>query len=64
MRDKKLLRIVSGFRDGILQGRTSAFMCYAICAPLQSFLSLAGIHTNLVHGWVDLDDHDMGPHLA
>jgi hypothetical protein len=59
MRDKKLLRIVSGFRDGILQGRSSAYMCYAICAPLQGFLSLARVHTSLVHGWIDLGDHNV-----
>ncbi len=33
-------------------------MCYAVCAPLQSYLSLCGYETSLVHGTVDLPDYD------
>lgn len=55
----KLKQIVKGFRDGVLEGRESAFMCMAVCAPLQGYLSLCGYETSLVHGTVDLSDYDM-----
>jgi hypothetical protein len=57
--DKALLGMVSGFRTGILNGGSPNFMCFAICAPLQSLLSIEGIEVALIKGWVDCGDYDM-----
>jgi hypothetical protein len=57
--DKGLLSLATGFRKGILGGESSAFMCRAICLPLQGLLSIEGIETKLIQGWVDCGDHDM-----
>jgi hypothetical protein len=59
-----LRQIVSEFRKGILGKRNSAAMCYAVCAPLQSYLGLIGYETELVEGdfgttnhyWLELPD--------
>ena len=64
MNDRRLRRLVQGFRDGILEGRSSEFMCFAVCAPLQAYLSLCGVETTLVeasfaevnHVWLQLPD--------
>lgn len=64
MTDKELKRIAAQFRDGILEGKSSAAMCFAICAPLQSFLSCGGFETELIeadfedtnHFWLRLPD--------
>lgn len=48
MTDKRLTRIAEDFRDGLLNGRHSRLMCFAVCAPLQSLLSISGIETELV----------------
>ena len=58
--DKALLKAVRGFRRGILGGGSPAFMCRAICLPLQSYLSaIFGIELLLVDGVVDCGDHEM-----
>lgn len=64
MSDRQLRKFVAGFRRGILAGQPSAFMCFAVCAPLQTLLSLAGVHTELTeanfldinHVWLTLPD--------
>lgn len=50
MTDAKILRIVQGFRRGILGCDSSDSMCFAICAPLASFLESAGIRVRLIEG--------------
>ncbi len=45
MTDRKLRRIVTEFRGGILNGRPSALMCFAVCFPLQGYLSAIGVET-------------------
>jgi hypothetical protein len=57
--DKALLNLAAGFRKGILSGGNPDFMCFAICAPLQGLLSIEGIETELIRGWVDCGDYDM-----
>lgn len=48
-----LHQIVSEFRDGILDGRKSEFMCIAVCSPLEGYLRFAhGIETHVVAGAV------------
>ena len=55
MTDKKLLRIVTSFRHGILGRKESDFMCLAVCAPLQTFLLVAhDLRTEIVSGWVNV----------
>lgn len=64
MSDRKLKRLAAQFRDGILAGRSSEFMCFAVCAPLQAFLAALGLETQLVevrfpevnHVWLRLPD--------
>lgn len=58
-RDAELLRMVAAFREGILNGESSAFMCHAICLPLQSLLAHGGLDVTRVQGWVDCGDYDM-----
>lgn len=56
IKDKSTLkRIVSEFRRGILGLSPSSRMCYAICLPLQSYLSLAGYKTVLIEGDFETD---------
>lgn len=48
MRDKELIRFVRQFRKGILGNQSANDMCYAICAPLQTILSIMGLETTLI----------------
>jgi hypothetical protein len=51
MTQKQLLKIVTGFTNGILgKDRNPDSMCFAVCAPLQSYLSLCGIQSELIEG--------------
>ena len=65
MSDKKLLKFVAAFRAGILNGRSSAMMCAAVCLPLQTLLSCChGIEATIEttefaevnHYWLRLPD--------
>lgn len=52
------MSIAKDFRKGILDCRPSAWMCRAVCLPLQSYLSVAeGIQTDLVEG-VIIDENE------
>jgi hypothetical protein len=56
--------VAASFRHGILGKRPARDMCFAVCAPLQSYLSLCGVETRLVEGnfgatnhfWLELPD--------
>lgn len=48
----RLHRIASEFRRGLLDGRPSALMCYAVSAPLHGYLSACGYETELIEGEV------------
>ncbi|HEY5553037.1 MAG TPA: hypothetical protein VIK52_14185 [Opitutaceae bacterium] len=48
MTDAELLHAVAEFREGILEGRPSNDMCFAICWPLESFLATCGVEVKLV----------------
>lgn len=51
MTDKALIKLTLSFRKGILGKRDSTSMCFAICAPLQSYLGIiTHMHYKLVHG--------------
>jgi hypothetical protein len=58
--DHELRKIVSEFREGILDGGDSAFMCIAVCSPLEGYLRHAhGIETHAVAGTIDLGEYNM-----
>lgn len=64
MTDSQLREAVAAFRAGILGGRPADGMCFAVCAPLQGYLEMFGIRTELVevyfaecnHVWLQLTD--------
>lgn len=43
MQDAAMIEFAQKFRDGILQGRPSDFMCAAICWPLAPLLEMNGV---------------------
>lgn len=57
----ELRRFVTAFRVGILDGRRSDRMCFAVCAPLQSLLSVCGVETELVEA--DFDQNGLCNHV-
>lgn len=64
MSERELRRVVTEFRDGILCGRPSEGMCFAVCAALQGYLDMFGLDTEMVeanfaeinHVWLRLPD--------
>jgi len=60
MTDKELIKVVTGFRRGILGRRKSTKMCYAICWPLQGYLHITGFKTKLTEGTIKLIGHNKG----
>lgn len=61
---RELRSTVLSFRKGVLGKEPSDRMCFAVCAPLQGFLSILGYDTQLVEGdfgrtnhfWLKLPD--------
>ena len=64
MTTRTIKRIATAFRHGLLGTRPSAGMCFAVCAPLQSYLALLGCDTELIgvdwgttnHVWLKFPD--------
>lgn len=64
MTDAELLKFASEFREGILDGQPSAWMCAAVCWPLSTLLCLHGVDNEAVetdlgemnHVWLRLAD--------
>lgn len=57
MNDAALKSVATKFRAGILDGRKSDLMCFAVCAPLQGYLRAAyNFETELVEAEIDIDD--------
>ncbi len=54
MTDAELIEFASEFREGILGGKPSRFMCAAVSWPLASLLGLSGVQCECVE--VDLGD--------
>lgn len=48
MAELDLMRIVTEFREGLLQGRSSEGACFTVCAPLDGLLSFYGVRVRLV----------------
>lgn len=58
MTTRQLKRFVTEFREGVLAGRGPYMMCFAVCAPLQGFLSVCcGIKTELREAWFNECNH-------
>lgn len=65
MTDDEIIEVATEFREGILGGDSSAWMCAAVSWPLQSYLSVFhGIKSEAVesdlgdlnHVWLRLED--------
>lgn len=64
MTDQELIAFASDFREGVLDGRPSNWMCAAVCWPLSSLLGLYGVENRTVEGdlghcnhvWIELAD--------
>ena len=57
MTDAELLRFVIEFRRGLLGARASTSHCFAICAPLNSLLTMHGVPNTLVEVWLGRQNH-------
>ena len=56
MNDEELVTFANEFREGILDGGASALMCFAVCAPLATLLSMHGVECNVAKtdlGWIE-----------
>lgn len=60
MTEKEILKTVTSFRKGILGRRSPLKMCFAVCAPLSTYLSLCGCKNELTEGEIHLSDHNKG----
>lgn len=64
MTDEQLVHYATEFREGILDGRSSAFMCGMVCWPLSTLLGMYGVKNTTVesdlgeinHIWIRLAD--------
>ena len=64
MTDAELIEFATEFREGVLGGSKSDWMCAAVCWPLASLLELHGVKATPVetdlgvcnHVWLRLDD--------
>lgn len=60
MDDKAIVKVATEFRAGILDGRRSDLMCFAVCAPLQGyFRACCGVDMELIEGNVRFDDGEI-----
>lgn len=64
MSDEELMTFATEFRDGILDGHPSAWMCAAVCWPLATLLGIYGVEAEAIetdlgemnHVWLLLAD--------
>jgi hypothetical protein len=54
---EELRQCVTDFRSGLLDGRSSENMCFAVCAPLESYLACCGLSLDLVEVQFDSGNH-------
>ena len=57
MKDNELLKMARGFRKGVLNKSRSNNWCYAISAPLVSYLEFCGYPCELVKGCIGNKEH-------
>ena len=64
MSDDELVGFATEFRQGLLDGKSSEMMCFAVCSALAGLLEFHGVSTELVEGdlgefnhcWLRLSD--------
>ena len=59
MKDAELIKFATQFRDGILGSQPSNWMCFAVCAPLQTLLNMSGVETELTEGVIVEDGYEI-----
>lgn len=57
MSDEELVQVVEDFRDGILEGQSSYLMCHVVAYPLQGFLSMHGVESEVTTGDIGFGNH-------
>lgn len=57
MTDAELVEFVTEFREGILGCDPPHMMCFAVCAPLVTFLNMHGVACKIVSGEDDEQNH-------
>ena len=57
MTNSEIKKIATGFKRGLLNKRSSALMCFAVAAPLCSYLRCLGVECELVEGAVGRINH-------
>ena len=57
MTDEELVAFAQEFREGILEGRSAARMCFIVCFPLEGLLNASGVECRLIRGSVAAYDH-------
>ena len=60
MNKKELLKMVKGFRYGLLGRKSGRKQCFVVSMPLQGFLTAIGIKTKLIEGEVCYYRHWIG----
>ncbi len=60
MTNKQILKYVTNFRKGVLGKMPSNYMCFAVCSPLHSMLSLMDISCQLIQGEVETEKFTYG----
>jgi hypothetical protein len=54
MNDEEIIKLVTSFRKGVL-GKKSPYMnCHIVSLPLQGYLSIIGINTNIEVGTINI----------
>jgi len=64
MSDKELIKVVTGFRRGILGRRKSTCWCWRICLPLEAYLIGIGVDNRITEGEVHLASHNKGINIG
>lgn len=62
MTDKQIISFTKKFRKGVLNGKKSRGMCFAICAPLVTLLNGVGVKCELTRGVCNFIDNDTWQH--
>jgi hypothetical protein len=57
MTDAELIEFATEFREGILGGAPSNWMCFAVCAPLAPLLRMSGVEAEMVEGDLGVCNH-------
>jgi hypothetical protein len=60
MTDKKLIKIARGFCSGLLGKKQSTNMCFKVCSPLVTYLSICGVLCELTKGEIICDGVEYG----